>query len=285
MDTSGSVSLPSFHVTFLRMAPLPIPAPTLPAEPLPCTLTRASPETVMSLTLLTVGLFGFISVVPLPMPAAYCPPCAVTSPPEIVMLLGLPTYFVLSAVSKPPPMPAPPLPPVAFREPLLSSSLMVRLPSLPFSTPARPKPLLTVFSPSSSMLTLPAPPVDTAAAPMLLWFVPVLLTSMFTPESVTLAVAPASALTVTVLLAELPVMTGAASGTSTCAPCVTVCSVLVAFTVMSPLATSHSAANAETGRPAMNTSAMSADIILFFFISHFSFFCISFFIIGASVRV
>ena len=75
--------------------------------------------------------------------------------------------------------------------PFLFSPAMVRLPPFFFSRPAWPSPLLSLLSPSSSMLTLPSPFVETAALPSL-------LTSMFTPERVTFAVWPFSALMVTV---------------------------------------------------------------------------------------
>ena len=74
-------------------------------------------------------LLTVLSLFPPPIPAAHLPPLAVTSPPEMVMWLPLP--------SLPPPIPAPLSPPVAVRLPLLLfSSLMVRVPVLFFSTPA-----------------------------------------------------------------------------------------------------------------------------------------------------
>ena len=58
-------------------------------------------------------------------------------------------------------------------------------------------------------------------------------------------------------------MTGGLSSTAAPPPCVTVCPPLPAFTVMSPLLMSHSAASADTGRLA-SSSARSVDTIFFF---------------------
>ena len=84
-------------------------------------------------------------------------------------------------------------------------------------------------------------------------------------------------------------MTGALSGISTCDPCVTVCPPLPAFTVMSPLPMSYSAARADMGRLARSSSARSIDTIFFPFMCKNSFFVLidrlDSFLTGVAVKV
>ena len=131
-------------------------------------------------------------------------------------------------------MPAPPSAPTATSWPEPDSEPMVRLPPLPFSTPARVFPLCRVLSSSTFRLTLPAPSVLTAASPAPFGPAPPVV-SMLVSSRVTLAVAPASALMVTLLVVEAEEsrfrMTGAESALVT-PPWLTFWPLSVAETVM-----------------------------------------------------
>ncbi len=100
------------------------------------------------------------------------------------------------------------------------------------------------------MLTSPSPSVRRAAWPRPITLV-VLDVSIFTPSSVTLAVASSSAMTLITLsvdvLLSLCLMTGAASA-SVVVPCDTVWPFSVALMMISPSSINHSPASAETGR-------------------------------------
>ena len=111
--------------------------------------------------------------------------------------------------------------------------------------------------PSNSMLTSPLPSVWKAVSLRL--FASVLI---FTPSSVTLAVASFSAITLITLSVELLLsfclMTGASSSTASLSPCFTVWPFSVALMVMSPSSMYQSRARAETGRETASSRARAS---------------------------
>ena len=110
------------------------------------------------------------------------------------------------------------------------------------------------------MLTSPSPSVRRAAWPRPITLV-VLDVSIFTPSSVTLAVASSSAMTLITLsvdvLLSLCLMTGAASA-SVVVPCDTVWPFSVALMMISPSSINHSPASAETGRETASSRARAS---------------------------